>query len=142
MMEFTFSNNSQLSYLSHDVIYNIQQFSNNSQLSYISYYGIYFIEYYSAVESFSRYNLHYRIIHSYRIFLTMKFTLLNNSHLTIFLTMEFTLSNNSQLSNVSNDVNLHYRITRSYCIIHTMEFTFSNNSQLPYLSQDGIYFLE
>ena len=119
-MEFIFSNNSQLivsssrwnllsriiqlSYLSHDVIYNIEQFSNNSQLSYLSHYGIYFIKYFTAIESFSRYNLHYRIIHSYRIFLTMKFTLLNNSHLTIFLTMEFTLSNNSQLSNLSHDV--------------------------------------
>ena len=104
MMEFTFSNNSQLSYLSHDVIYNIEQFSNNSQLSFHSHYGIYFIEYFTAIESFSRYNLHYRIIHSYRIFLTMEYTLLNISHLTIFPTMEFTLSNNSQLSNLSDDV--------------------------------------
>ena len=117
-------------------------FSTNSQL----------------IVSFIQWNSLSRIIHSYRIFLTMKFNLLNNSHLTIFLTMEFTLSNNSQLSNLSDDViyiieqftaivsfkrwNSLSLIPHSYRTFLKMEFTFSDNSQLSYLSHDGIYFIE
>ena len=82
---------------------------------------------FAVIEYFSRWNLHYRIIHSYRIFHTMEFIFSNNSQLIVSFTRWNSLS----------------RIIHSYKrIFLKMEFTFSNNSQLSYLSQAGIYFLE